>query len=278
MISVDILDKIALWTGWPPISILLLLVIGLLVYFFNEKISTIKLKVEAIEAQKEILKEQINTSKRNSPDVLEKRFQEEIDLLQNGITLLSKDKTNKEKEINKLNIELIQKIAEAENFKNQLEAAQKYLTEYEDVLPREGRVNPQIMSFLVSEISIHAALFIPLERRDKELVEIVYKPPFRLLIKYPGMNKTILSIQDNDNNLLGGIPNRFYSYYDRDYYETLINVLTLHPENHYFPEDGTGKPASILLTNSEFHGKSESQPSIVYLRIPFDVKFLSKLE
>ena len=275
MIPIDILDKIASWTGWSPISLFLVLVIGLLVYFSKEKISTIKLKVEAVESQKDILKEQIDILKNNSPDVLAKRYREEIDLLQDGIMLLSKDKANKEKEIIDLNKELIEKIREAENFKNQLEDAQIYLTEHDDILPREGRVDPQIMSFLVSEISIHSALFVPVERRLENKVDIEFKPPFRLMVKYPGMHKTILWIQDNESNPIGGIPNRFYTFYDRDYYETLINVLTLNPDNQYTPEDETGNPASILLTKSEHLGNSRTQSSTCYLKIPFDVSFLS---
>src|SRR3989304_3490071 len=139
MIPIDILDKIASWTGWSPISLFLVLVIGLLVYFSKEKISTIKLKVEAVESQKDILKEQIDILKNNSPDVLAKRYREEIDLLQDGIMLLSKNK-----------------------------------------------------------------------------VDIEFKPPFRLMVKYPGMHKTILWIQDNESKQIGGIPNRFYTFYDRD--------------------------------------------------------------
>ena len=275
MIPIDILDKIASWTGWSPISLFLVLVIGLLVYFSKEKISTIKLKVEAVETQKDILKEQINILKDNSPDVIAKRYREEIDFLQDEILLLGKDKANKEKEINDLNKELIEKIGEAENFKNQLEEAQIYLTEHDEKFPREGRVDPQIMSFLVSEISIHSALFVPVEQSHGKKVDIVFKPPFRLMIKYPGMHKTILWIQDNESNPIGGIPNRFYPFYDRDYYETLINVLTLNPDNQYIPKDETGNPASILLTKSEHLGNLGSQPSTCYVKIPFDVSFLS---
>ncbi|MHB0967191.1 MAG: hypothetical protein ACYC36_12135 [Bellilinea sp.] len=270
MISYDLIEIISNWIGWFPISVGLLAVIGLIVYVSEEKFKAIKLKNEMIELQKEALKEKIGEYKENSPDVLAKIHLGKIEYLKEELIATSRDKDEKDQEIIRLNKELGQKIDEVENFRTQVEQAQLSLNNLEDILPREGRVNPQINSLLMSEIFIHSALFIPVVRSRNNITVQSYNPPFRLIIEYPGMFKTILLLEDVSGIKIGRLENRFSGFYDRDYYETLLNVLGLDPENKIIEDNQSGYPSMLPLKKSQFHGVSLIDPTIFYIKIPFE--------
>lgn len=270
MISFDQLEILANWTGWLPISVFLLLVIGLVVYFSNEKIKIIKLKIETIEAQNSSLREKLLDQKNCSPDVLARRYLDEIEYMKEGILLISRDKDEMDQQILSLKKDLLEKIEEAQNFRAQLEEAQGSLNELGDIPPREGKVDQKIFSFLLSEIDINSALYIAVEFIQPSLDMNSFKQPFKLFRDYPGMFKTVLWIEDYAGKQIGFVDNRFTSFYDRDYFDTLIHILELNTDNEFIPEDGSGKPLSIILSHAEISGSSSYIDNLIFIKIPFD--------
>lgn len=261
-------NVIASWSGWPPIATFLLVLGGIGIWFYQQRIEFLKDEIGSLSRK---LQDCLNFT----PDVVAQRLVAKHKIYIQEIESLTQEKEQDEERILELNQKLSKTQDEAKNLQIQFDGVQEILTDMQ--FPREGKVRTSIKSDILKTMQDQSAIYFPLRFQpgsNKTLKQIVEFKPFILQVDFPGMFKMYLNIYDNNCDFIGQVENPYLEIYDKDYYVTLLEILKLVPKETA-PQDILPRDGAFVLTTSEFHHISPIDPGIIYIRIPFDKSMLA---
>jgi len=268
----DIYSLIASWSGWPPITALLLVIGGFGAFFFKKH-------TDILKEEKEYCERKLQDCSNNAPDVLAQSLSKRQKLLQNELKALTQDKEQYNQKSAELEKELLKTKNEAQNMRNQLSDVQEILDDMN--LPRDGKIKFNIAKYILETVKNQSFIYIPVRlysEPNEETIEYIKKrKPFKIEVIFPGMHKMYLGIYDNENNLVGYVKNPYREIYDKDYFVTLLEILKYVPNEKLAQSVDIKSDSSTLLLTSEFHDRSPIDPYNIYIKIKIDESILNKV-
>lgn len=256
-------NLIAQWIGWPPIVVALILVGGLGIWFYKNRI---QIQIEKYD----LLEQKYQDSQKQTSIALVKELAETRSKLTGEIErLLNQSEQDTQK------ITLLKK--ELEDTNSQLESQRAITADIQEflddmVLPRDGKIRPDIVKDIQKTINTHNCIYIPIvpyyADREIDLASLTNNKPFTLEVVFPGMSHMYLMVYDSLNNHVGAVSNPYFGIYEKDYFVTLLYLLKFVPSEDVSKEKQYEGEAKIL-PESSFHGRSPINPEIFYLKVPF---------
>ena len=246
----DILTAIASWTGWLGVAALLLLVGGIGVWIYVQRI-------DFYQEELQDLQEKLKESQDNSPDILVKRLKDRLNLLVEELNFAEQIETKNNQRIHELEAELSSIKADVETHITEYNATVSELNELlkDKMEPRGGKVREDVFYAITSTIRTQGVIYIPIinsTQIDDSFIELVKKTtPYKLQVVFPGMMKMLFLVHNNRDDRIGQVHCPDIGVYYKDYCETLSKVLASVPKVIILGDLGVGltKPGLSLQQN-----------------------------
>lgn len=254
----EIYSQLASWVGWPAVFTFLLAAMGFGAWLYTRHIAV-------LNDEKSSIQRKLTDCEASAPDTLARSLAERYKLLSDELDRARADKQRETEKIGVLESRLEETKAEADSVRAELEFALAQLPDF--MLPREGRIRPDLAQHLLSTVEQTGQIYLPVRNWGREETDALESSPYTVDLVYPGMHKTYLIVYNAEGEQIGEVSSPNIDVYDRDYAETVAAVLRRIDIEILGERAGTEATEGFLLKSSAFHAQSPIDRSIFYIKV-----------